>query len=133
MVDVVVRHWKTKRAGADETGFYADDGILAGTNSTHVQSNFEIITTGFASLGLKMNAKKTEFLSTKGKYRAYHLTKTAHQFKYGGGEGVSQAELNREKVACERCGASVQRRRLAAHQRTKKCKANATVHLLQRR
>ena len=110
--------------------FYADDGTLAGTDSTHVQSNFDVITAGFASLGLKMNAKKTEFMSTRGKYRAYHLTKTAHQFKYGGGEGMSQTELNREKVTCGRCGASIQRRRLAAHQQTKRCKANATATTL---
>ena len=116
MVDAVVRHWKTIKAGTDETGFYADDGILAGTDSTDVQSNFATITAAFASLGLKMNAKKTEFLSTRGKYRAYHLTETAHKFKHGGGEGVSQTEKNKEKVTCARCGASVQRRRLLKHQ-----------------
>ena len=72
MVDAVVRHWKATKRGDDKCGFYADDGILAGLNSTHVQEGLDIVTASFATMGLKMNARKTEFLSTTGKQKAFH-------------------------------------------------------------
>ena len=72
MVDAVVRHWRATKQGDDKCGFYADDGTLAGLNSTHVQNSLDIVTTSFASMGLKMNARKTEFMSTVGKPFAFH-------------------------------------------------------------
>ena len=63
MVDAVVRHWRhvMKPHEIDELAlFYADDGVITGTDETRVQASMDLITKSFASLGLKMNAKKTE-------------------------------------------------------------------------
>jgi hypothetical protein len=54
---------KLKR-GDDKCGIYADDDIiLAGLNSAHVQEGLDIVTASFATMGLKMYVRKTEFLS----------------------------------------------------------------------
>jgi len=46
--------------------FYADDGLITGMDPTRAQTAMDIITQGFASLGLKMNATKTEYMVMAG-------------------------------------------------------------------
>jgi hypothetical protein len=105
MVDAVVRHWKATKRGDDKCGFYADDGILAGLNSTHVQDGLDIVTTSFASMGLKMNARKTEFLSTIGKPFAFHkgrpIEQPAHFVIEMGIPGAAKVEVQCPVPGCK--------------------------------
>ena len=70
MVDAVLRYHSQKlcRIGEQQVEpiFYADDGLLAGTDSNLLQKSLNIITDGFASIGLKMNAIKTEYMVATG-------------------------------------------------------------------
>ena len=64
MVDAVVRHWEVTAKQSDDVGFYADDGRLSGHVHSEVQHSLGFITDCFATMGLRMNADKTVFLST---------------------------------------------------------------------
>ena len=46
--------------------FYADDGMITGTDQTRVQVSLDTITSSFAAVGLKMNARNTEFMVMTG-------------------------------------------------------------------
>ena len=50
MLDAVVRNWSATKRGDDKCGFYTDDNILAGLNSTHVQEGLDIVTASFATI-----------------------------------------------------------------------------------
>ena len=70
IVDAVIRHWRN----TDSTGFdletllfYADDGLLVGTDAQQVQESLDVITKGFLLVGLRMNATKTEYDHGRGK------------------------------------------------------------------
>ena len=71
--------------------FYADDGLLAGNNPTKLQRSLNIIEKGFNSLGLKANARKTEFLIAKSNSGRGRLSTNAYQRRVTG-EGVSYRE-----------------------------------------
>ena len=70
MVDAVLRYHsqQLRRIGLQQVDpiFYADDGLLAGTDSNLLQKSLNVITDGFASIGLKMNAIKTEYMVATG-------------------------------------------------------------------
>jgi hypothetical protein len=125
MVDAVVRHWRA----TDSTGFdletllfYADDGLLAGTDAQQVQESLDVITKGFLSVGLKMNATKTEYMSMEGGKRVVRLSNEAYE-RQCTGRGKTHRETSSEKVTCELCGTKVvDRQYLPVHQTRATCK-----------
>ena len=69
MVDAVIcnlRHEHQPDDTEEIALFFADDGMMTGTTQERVQASLDIITRGFASLGLRMNARKTKFMEMKG-------------------------------------------------------------------
>ena len=124
MVDAVVRHWRaTDSTGIDlETLlFYADDGLLAGTDAQQVQESLDVITKGFLSVGLKMNATKTEYMTMEGGKRVVRLSKEAYERKCTG-RGNTHRQKSLEKVTCELCGTKVNRQHIPVHQKRDTCK-----------
>jgi len=125
MVDAVVRHWRA----TDSTGidleillFYADDGLLlAGTDAQQVQESLDIITKGFLSVGLKMNATKTEYTTMEGGKRVVRLSNEAYE-RQCTGRGKTHRQKLLEKVTCELCGTKVNRQQIPVHQKRDTCK-----------
>jgi hypothetical protein len=126
MVDAVVRHWRA----TDNTGinlethlFYADDGfLLAGTDAQQVQEqSLDVITKGFLSVGLKMNATKTEYMTMEGGKRFVRLSKEAYE-RQCTGRGKTHRQKAAEKVECKLCGTKVNRQHLPVHQKRDTCK-----------
>ena len=70
VADVVVRYWKhTHRPVEFEelALFYADDGMITGTDRARVQArSLDAITSSFGTVGFKMNACKTQFMVMTG-------------------------------------------------------------------
>ena len=123
MVDAVIRHWRaTDSTGIDlETLlFYADDGLLAGTDAQQVQDSLDVITKGFLSVGLKMNATKTEYMTMEGGIRVVRLSDEAYN-RQCTGKGKTHREKSLEKVTCELCGSIVNRQHLPVHQKKPIC------------
>jgi len=124
MVDAVVRHWRflqQQQNNKESVVFYADDGLLTGTDADLVQDSINILTRSFASLGLKMNATKTEFLVMQGGKRIVNLTSAAYA-RMITGQGQTHRQRALEKVQCIKCGSVVNRQGLQKHQLTIKCK-----------
>jgi len=61
--------------------FFADDGMMTGTTQESIQASLDIITWGFASLGLRMNARKTKFMVMKGGEHQLRLSTVANSRK----------------------------------------------------
>ena len=122
MVDSVVKHWRFVHS--NEMGetpiFYADDGLIAGTNPALIQRYFDTMILGFDSLGLKMNAIKTEFMVATGTSMANKLSTVAYNRKITGA-GKSHRERQAEKLCCTLCGSICARANMTKHQKTRKC------------
>ena len=119
MVDAVVRHWRaTDSTGIDlETLlFYADDGLLAGTDAQQVQESLDVITKGFLSVGLKMNVTKTEYITMEGGKRVVRFSNEAYE-RQCMGRGKTHRQKSLEKVTCELCGTKVNRQHIPVHQK----------------
>ena len=124
MVDAVLRYHKQKlhRTGEKvDPIFYADDGLLAGTDEILLQRSLDIITEGFASIGLKMNAVKTEFMVATGSEGRTMVSSNA-DMRRNTGIGLSHAERRKVKVICPKCGTEVSSASLVRHQSSQKCK-----------
>ena len=101
--------------------FYADDGLITGTDQVRVQGSLDTITSSFETVGLKMNARKTEFMvMTGGRHRL--RMRTAAYTRLTTGEGTTCDERRKQKVQCLKCGALVGRPSLKRHQDSVKCK-----------
>ena len=129
MVDAVIRHWRSETGHLDEHSvFYADNGLLAGTDAAALQTSVDVITAGFKSVGLKMNAAKTEFMITTSRTGRGKLSSTAYSQKLTG-IGKSYRDRQLEKVQCINCGGLVARQTLERHQRTQQCITIATKYV----
>ena len=123
MVDAVVRHWRHEiQPSAEELAlFYADDGVISGTDEARVQGSLDHMTRSFRSLGLKMNAVKTESMVMCGGKNKNRLSSAAYD-RLQTGIGPSHRERQATKVTCWKCGGLVARGYLKRHQLTAKCK-----------
>jgi len=102
--------------------FYADDELVTGTDSTRTQASMDIITQGFASLGLKMNASKTEYMVMTGGRHKVKISTTAYNRSVTG-IGPTYDQRRKMKVHCLKCGDTVLGRpSLKRHQLSAKCR-----------
>ena len=123
VVDAVVRHWKHLHNPVEFEElalFYADDGMITGTDQARVQASLDAITSSFATVGLKMNSRKTKFMVMAGGRHRLHMRSAAYRRKQTG-EGATYRERMAEKVQCLRCGALVRRSYLKRHQTSGRC------------
>jgi len=130
MVDAVVRHWRHEiQPSAEELAlFYADDGVISGTEEARVQGSLDHMTRSFRSLGLKMNAVKTESMVMCGGKNKNRLSSAAYD-RLQTGTGPSHRERQATKVTCLKCGSLVARGYLKRHQLTAKCKKACLTYL----
>ena len=95
VVDAVVRHWKHVHSPVEFEEialFYADDGMITGVDQARVQASLDHITSSFATVGLKMNARKTEFMvMTGGRHQLRR--RTAAYARQATGEGYNNLHL----------------------------------------
>ena len=72
VVDAVICAWEHQMDEPLSTlaeidcAFYADDGKLGGKDAPRIQRSLDIFTRLFSCVGLRMNAKKTQDMTTKG-------------------------------------------------------------------
>ena len=125
VVDAVVRHWKHVRSPVELEElalFYAYDGMITGTDQARVQVSLDTITSSFATVGLKMNARKTEFMVMTGGRHQLRMW-TAAYARLTTGEGTTYDERRKQKVQCLKCGVLVGRPSLKRHQDSAKCRS----------
>jgi hypothetical protein len=129
MVDAVIRHWRfVHRNEMGETPiFYADDGLIAGTDPALIQKYLDTMILGFDSLGLKMNAIKTEYMVATGTSMANRLSTVAYNRKITK-IGKSHRERQSEKIICSLCGSTCNRANMKNHQKTRKCALMAVTY-----
>ncbi len=121
VLDAVIREWEVQMGENNvDTQFYADDGLLSGNDEKEIQRALDLMTDGFARVGLKMNAQKTEALIMTGG-KVYGPQSDQAYARRMGGEGMSYREKSTEKAICDRCGEHVARQYLTKHQQTAKC------------
>ena len=123
MVDAVVRHWRhvqNPRELDDLALFYADDGMVSGGDAETVQRTVDQMTKDFKSIGLKMNARKTEYMIMSGGRRIVRRSARACA-RIQTGEGMSHRQRSLQKILCTECGVEVTRQYLKTHLKTQKC------------
>jgi len=97
-----------------------------GTTQERVQASLDIITKGFASLGLRMNARKTKFMVMKGGVHRLRNSTAAYSRQVTH-ERLAFKERQKQKVQGLKCRGIVGRASLSRHQLAKSCvKASAT-------
>ena len=73
------------------------------------------------SVGLKMNATKTEYMTMEGGKRVVRLSNEAYE-RQCTGRGKTHRQKLLEKVTCELCGTKVNRQQIPVHQKRDTCK-----------
>ena len=115
MADAVVRHGGiSTHCRTSQRWHYADDGLLTSSEPDKVQDSIDIITKSFVSVGLKMNAQKTEYLVMTGGWWKVLLTSMVFNQKFT--DGLSYTECQEQQVVCMKCGAEIKHASLKRHQ-----------------
>ena len=85
MMDAVIRYWESEEQEEDRNvQFYADDGLLCGPEGPELQRALDFFATSFRSLGLEMNAKKTEYMVMTGGISNVYMSNKARVRKNTG-------------------------------------------------
>ena len=123
MMDAVIRYWESEEQEENRNvQFYADDGLLCGPEGPELQCALDFFATSFRSLGLEMNAKKTEYMvMTGGISNVYMSNKARVRKNTGVGETYNVRAV--QKVTCGLCGKQVCRHYLSKHQTKPSCVA----------
>jgi len=85
----------------------------------------DIITQGFASLGLKMNATETEFMVMTGGRHKVRMSTVAYNRSVTGA-GLTWKERRKVPVQCLKCGSTIVRESLPWHQMSAKWRTSRT-------
>ena len=91
IVDCVLRAWDVAMPGDRGSLFYANDGVLYGNIGPELQRNLDFFSDSLASVGLKMNAKKTEAMIMTSHREKLHYSETAY-CRLVTGEGLTWKE-----------------------------------------
>ena len=123
MMDAVIRYWESEEQEEDRNvQFYADDGLLCGSEGPELQCALDFFATSFRSLGLEMNAKKTEYMVMTGGISNVYMSNKARVRK-NTGVGDTYDVRAVQKVTCGLCGKQVCRHYLSKHQTKPSCVA----------
>jgi hypothetical protein len=93
--------------------FYADDGVITGSNVEDVQNLLDIYTDAFERVGLKMNVAKTKAMIMEGRKNITCIR--------GGKDEPSYAERMNEMIICSRCDLTIKRSSIKKHEASRKC------------
>jgi Reverse transcriptase (RNA-dependent DNA polymerase) len=115
IVDAVVRETKRILSLTDNDAiFYADDGLITGTNRDAVQYCIDLVTHLFSLFGLQMNASKTKALVGRPRIVTHSISTPAFNRRQSG-EGHTYASISRQLTTCTICGLQLQQRSLQRH------------------
>ena len=135
VIDAVLRSWRRWKLIAIEgehnnndnlfleSQFYADDGMISGTNADMIQRSLDFYSSAFKAFGLQVSHKKTEYMILTGPEFNNRVCKAAYE-KMNLGEGLSYKERTRLKVPCEECGEIISNGAMKRHKESAKCKRN---------
>jgi Reverse transcriptase (RNA-dependent DNA polymerase) len=115
VIDAAVR--ETKRLQGPINGkilFYADDGLISGTDLQTMQQYLNIITELFARVGLKTNASKTKVLVSRPDIYNHWICSPVFNRRFGGND-PSYSEFRKQPVNCPVCNLQLQRVSLPRH------------------
>ena len=118
-----------QRGGYFSAIFYADDGMVGASDPTWLQGAFSALVAIFGRVGLQTNVYKTVRMAFQ-PCRAGSGNRTAEGYRRRiTGEGKYFREQQRERVACEECGAEIAAGSLSSHLMTQHGKAAPRRHL----
>jgi Reverse transcriptase (RNA-dependent DNA polymerase) len=115
VVDAVVR--ETKRLQGPINShiiFYADDGLITGTNLQDIQQYLNIITELYSRIGLKTNANKTKVLVGRPEITNHRICSPVFNQRFGGSD-PSYSEYKKQPVESSICKLVLQRVSLPRH------------------
>ena len=124
IVDAVIRSWKANSDYRNSKScFYADDGLLEGTDAGDVQKDLDMIIDLFGKVGLKANESKTKFMVIRGAAAPRAMTTEAYNNRQRDRKSrprITVQESRYEKwrrmrVECNICGAKMQNASLQRH------------------
>ena len=99
-----------------DTSFYADDGRIGSYDAKAVQRSLDVFTDLFSRMGLKMNAGKTEAMSSTMATRPTSIRTGAYHRKLAQ-SGAEYKTRSTEMGSCPVCAKPLQKRSLARHLR----------------
>jgi hypothetical protein len=120
VIDCVLREWEAQ-LDARHLGFlvslwYADDGRLAGYNTSAIQYGLDLFADLFARLGLQFNVDKTKFMVTFGDPPSYPISDEAYARRYNPLLPTHRAR-SITKVSCPHCNKQINQQYLSTHLR----------------
>ena len=109
--------------------FYADDGMVVSSDPTWLQGAFTALLAIFDRVGLMTNVSKTvSMVCQPCQAGAANRTVEAYGRRITG-EGRSYMETQRERVACEECGAFLASGSMSSHLMTRHGKESGRQQL----
>jgi hypothetical protein len=95
--------------------FYADDGLVSGTDRAAIQFCVKLLLTFCELFGLQMNASKTKAMVGCPRISPHRISTPAFNRRLLG-EGRTYSSNNRQLVPCDACGLELQQKSLKRHQ-----------------
>ena len=111
------RQWTEEGIKVQKAIFYADDRMVASTNTVWTQTAFGTLTGLFDWVGLKTNVLKTVGMVCH-PYQAVGVRVYEAYTSKMTGAGRSNKEIKRERVSCSECGKYLEKNSLAFHYQT---------------
>ena len=87
--------------------FYADDGMVGATDPKWLQGAFSALVAIFDRVGLQNNVNKTVSMACQPCQAGSGNRSTDGYRRRVAGEGLSDRERQRERVACGECGVEI--------------------------
>ena len=120
IVDAVLRFERSwggqgvTRERIPDVRFYADDGMIAGTDAREVQRALDAIIEGFSRMGVRVNRSKTKWMYVAGSTRVNRIQHGAYCNLIKAGQD-SYLDRGRQIIGCPVCDKRVQRRCVQRH------------------
>jgi retron-type reverse transcriptase len=104
VVDAVICETKRQQGPiSSKILFYADDGLITGTDQQHIQQYLNIITELFARMGLKPNASKTKVLIGRPEIYNHQICSPVFNRRFGGTDpSYSEIQKQLQRVSLSR-------------------------------
>jgi hypothetical protein len=123
IVDCVIREWYHQTSAfvpdpllALSALFYADDGKLAGSNPSLVQTGLDLFVQLFRRIGLELNATKTQTMICLGPKPLGHMSTMAYKRRFDQ-SFPTHRERKLSKVLCHICSKAMNNQYLPIHLR----------------
>jgi Reverse transcriptase (RNA-dependent DNA polymerase) len=115
LIDAIVR--ETKRIHGHHASniiFYADDGLITGTDPVQLQNYLNTMTTLFLKVGLQINSDKTKIMIARPHIPNHRMCSPVFHRRFGG-DAPAYADFIKQQVICSICQLTLQRVSLSRH------------------